>query len=122
MRGRICAGGIVRGDQVALRLAQRWAKVAGVLFAIGAVSGSVLGVEMGLLWPGLMGRFGDLLGLPFFLGVIFLGTYPIVGFFGCPWWPGRWLAWRSSSVGPRRNWAASPGLSDSCCAPAKRQA
>jgi cytochrome d ubiquinol oxidase subunit I len=72
----------LRGDEVALRLARRWSKVAAVLFAIGAVSGTVLSFEMGLLWPGLMGRFGDVLGLPFafeglsfFLEAIFLGIY-----------------------------------------------
>jgi cytochrome d ubiquinol oxidase subunit I len=74
--------GIVRDDLTALRLAHRWARVAGVLFAIGAVSGTVLSFEMGLLWPGLMGRFGDVLGLPFafeglsfFVEAIFLGVY-----------------------------------------------
>lgn len=74
--------GIVRSDPVALGLAHRWAKVAAVLFAIGAVSGTVLSFEMGLLWPGLMGRFGDVLGLPFafeglsfFIEAIFLGIY-----------------------------------------------
>ena len=74
--------GIRRQDQVALGLAQRWSKVAAVLFAIGAVSGTVLSFEMGLLWPGLMGRFGDVLGLPFafeglafFVEAIFLGIY-----------------------------------------------
>lgn len=74
--------GIVRNDNVALGLAQRWAKVSAVLFAIGAVSGTVLSFEMGLLWPGLMGRFGDVLGLPFafeglsfFVEAIFLGIY-----------------------------------------------
>lgn len=74
--------GIVRGDLVALGLARRWAKVSAVLFAIGAVSGTVLSFEMGLLWPGLMGRFGDVLGLPFafeglsfFVEAIFLGIY-----------------------------------------------
>lgn len=74
--------GIVRDDSVALGLAQRWAKVSAVLFAIGAVSGTVLSFEMGLLWPGLMGRFGDVLGLPFafeglsfFVEAIFLGIY-----------------------------------------------
>lgn len=72
----------LKGDAVALRLAKRWAKVAAVLFAIGAVSGTVLSFEMGLLWPGLMGRFGDVLGLPFafeglsfFIEAIFLGIY-----------------------------------------------
>lgn len=74
--------GLVRNDPVALGLAQRWAKVSAVLFAIGAVSGTVLSFEMGLLWPGLMGRFGDVLGLPFafeglsfFVEAIFLGIY-----------------------------------------------
>jgi cytochrome d ubiquinol oxidase subunit I len=74
--------GLVRDDVVALGLAKRWAKVSAVLFAIGAVSGTVLSFEMGLLWPGLMGRFGDVLGLPFafeglsfFIEAIFLGIY-----------------------------------------------
>ena len=74
--------GIVRDDPVALGLAKRWAKVSAVLFAIGAVSGTVLSFEMGLLWPGLIGRFGDVLGLPFafeglsfFVEAIFLGIY-----------------------------------------------
>jgi cytochrome bd ubiquinol oxidase subunit I len=74
--------GIRRGDAVALDLAKRWSKVAALLFAIGAVSGTVLSFEMGLLWPGLMGRFGDVLGLPFaleglsfFVEAIFLGIY-----------------------------------------------
>ncbi|GAA5161906.1 cytochrome ubiquinol oxidase subunit I [Pseudonocardia eucalypti] len=74
--------GLVRRDPVALGLAQRWAKASAVLFAIGAVSGTVLSFEMGLLWPGLMGTFGDVLGLPFafeglsfFIEAIFLGIY-----------------------------------------------
>ena len=74
--------GVVHGDPVALELAKRWSKVSAVLFAIGAVSGTVLSFEMGLLWPGLMGRFGDVLGLPFafeglsfFVEAIFLGIY-----------------------------------------------
>lgn len=74
--------GIHRDDADALILAQRWAKVSAVLFAIGAASGTVLSFEMGLLWPGLMGRFGDVLGLPFafeglafFVEAIFLGIY-----------------------------------------------
>lgn len=74
--------GIRRNDPVALGLAQRWAKVSAVLFAIGAVSGTVLSFEMGVLWPGLMGTYGDVLGLPFafeglafFLEAIFLGIY-----------------------------------------------
>lgn len=74
--------GIRRNDPVALTLAKRWAKASAVLFAIGAVSGTVLSFEMGVLWPGLMGTYGDVLGLPFafeglafFVEAIFLGIY-----------------------------------------------
>ncbi|MEX0666141.1 MAG: cytochrome ubiquinol oxidase subunit I [Acidimicrobiia bacterium] len=85
--------GLRRGDEVALRLAQRWSKVAAVLFAVGAVSGTVLTFEMGLLWPRLMGRFGDAYGIPFaieglffFLEAIFLAVY-IYGWKRLPPWP-----------------------------------
>ena len=71
-----------RDDEIALGLARRWSKVSAVLFAIGAVSGTVLSFEMGILWPGLMGRYGDVLGLPFaveglafFIEAIFIGIY-----------------------------------------------
>ena len=72
----------VNGDADALELAKRWSKVSGVLFAIGAVSGTILAFEMGLLWPGLMEQFGDVVGLAFtlegisfFVEAIFLGIY-----------------------------------------------
>lgn len=74
--------GIRNDDAVALGLARRWSKVAAVLFAIGAVSGTVLSFEMGLLWPGFMRQFGDVIGLcfavegiAFFVEAIFLGIY-----------------------------------------------
>src|SRR5690349_6388362 len=58
-------------DADALLLAQRWSKVAAVLFAVGAVSGTVLSFEMGLLWPGLMNRYGAAYGIPFAVEGIF---------------------------------------------------
>src|SRR4051812_37670645 len=70
------------GDPIYRLLARRWARAMGVLFAVGAVSGTILSFEMGLLWPGLMGRYGQVLGLPFamegiafFIEAIFLGIY-----------------------------------------------
>lgn len=64
------------------RLALRWAKGLGVLFAIGAVSGTILSFEMGLLWPAMMGTYGQVIGLPFalegvafFTEAIFIGIY-----------------------------------------------
>ncbi|MFF1301548.1 cytochrome ubiquinol oxidase subunit I [Streptomyces sp. NPDC058307] len=74
--------GLRTGDPAIRLLARRWARAMGVLFAVGAVSGTILSFEMGLLWPGLMGRFGQVIGLPFalegiafFLEAIFLGIY-----------------------------------------------
>jgi cytochrome d ubiquinol oxidase subunit I len=62
--------------------ARRWAKGTAVLFAVGAVSGTVLSFELGLLWPGFMRYAGPLIGMPFslegfafFLEAIFLGVY-----------------------------------------------
>jgi cytochrome bd ubiquinol oxidase subunit I len=57
--------GLRRNDPVALTLAKRWSHVAAVTFAVGAVTGTVLSFEMGLLWPGLTGIYGDVFGLPF---------------------------------------------------------
>jgi cytochrome d ubiquinol oxidase subunit I len=69
-------------DRAYLYLARRWAKGTAILFAIGAVSGTVLSFELGLLWPGFMRFAGPLIGLPFslegfafFLEAIFLGIY-----------------------------------------------
>src|SRR3954465_14446788 len=71
-----------RDDEAALRLARRWSKAVAVLFAVGAVSGTVLSFEFGLLWPGMMRRFGDAFGIAFgiegiffFLEAIFIAIY-----------------------------------------------
>ncbi len=65
-----------------LDLSRRLAKGTSVLFAVGAVSGTVVSFELGLLWPEFMGRFGEVVGLPFalegfafFTEAIFLGIY-----------------------------------------------
>src|ERR1700728_1696753 len=63
--------GLRRCDQVAMRLARRWSQAMGVLVAVGAVTGTVLSFEMGLLWPGLMRQYGAVLGFPFALEGIF---------------------------------------------------
>jgi cytochrome bd ubiquinol oxidase subunit I len=70
------------GDEDALRLARRWSKAVAVLFAVGAVSGTVLSFEFGLLWPGMIDRFGDAFGVAFaieglffFLEAIFIAIY-----------------------------------------------
>lgn len=74
--------GYAHNDPTALRLAKRWSKAMAVLFAVGAVSGTILSFEMGMLWPGLMGPYGDVIGLPFalegvafFVEAIFIAIY-----------------------------------------------
>jgi cytochrome bd-type quinol oxidase subunit 1 len=70
------------GDAVYAELARRWMKAAGVLFAVGAVSGTVLSFEMGTLWPGFMDTYGQVFGsafalegIAFFIEAIFMGIY-----------------------------------------------
>src|SRR6266571_4372270 len=72
----------VTGHEIYLDLAKRWAKGTAILFAVGAVSGTVLSFELGLLWPGFMQFAGPIIGMPFslegfafFTEAIFLGIY-----------------------------------------------
>ncbi|MFD8076523.1 cytochrome ubiquinol oxidase subunit I [Streptomyces sp. NPDC059718] len=74
--------GLRRGDADAMLLARRWSKVAAVLFAVGAITGTVLSFELGILWPGLMRGYGPAFGFPFaieglffFLEAIFVSLY-----------------------------------------------
>lgn len=71
-----------RGNPVYLELARRWARGTAILFAVGAVSGTVLSFELGLLWPKFMQHAGAIIGMPFslegfafFTEAIFLGLY-----------------------------------------------
>jgi cytochrome bd ubiquinol oxidase subunit I len=70
------------GDPDALKLAERWSRAVAVLFAVGAVTGTVLSFEMGLLWPEFMDRYGDAFGIAFaiegiffFIEAIFIAIY-----------------------------------------------
>jgi cytochrome d ubiquinol oxidase subunit I len=88
--------GLRHNDDQALLLAQRWSKVAAVLLAVGAVTGTVLSFELGILWPGLMGTYGAAFGFPFavegiffFLEAIFVSIY-IYGWKRLPPWVHFW--------------------------------
>lgn len=70
------------GDETYKTITKRWARGTAVLFAVGAVSGTVLSFELGLLWPEFMKWAGSIIGLPFalegyafFTEAIFLGIY-----------------------------------------------
>jgi len=70
------------GDEVYYTLARRWAVGTAIMFAVGAVSGTVLSFELGLLWPHFMKWAGPIIGMPFslegfafFTEAVFLGIY-----------------------------------------------
>ncbi|HEX2645911.1 MAG TPA: cytochrome ubiquinol oxidase subunit I [Candidatus Dormibacteraeota bacterium] len=74
--------GLFRNDPLARKIARRWSVVMAVQFAVGAVTGTILSFEFGILWPRMMGRFGAAFGLgfaieglAFFLEAIFIGIY-----------------------------------------------
>jgi cytochrome d ubiquinol oxidase subunit I len=65
-----------------LALTKKWAKATGLLFAVGAVSGTALSFELGLLWPryieitgAAVGHLFGLEGFAFFIEAIFIGLY-----------------------------------------------
>ncbi|HEV3381160.1 MAG TPA: cytochrome ubiquinol oxidase subunit I [Trebonia sp.] len=115
--------GLRRHDATAMRLARRWSQAMGVLIAVGAVTGTVLSFEMGLLWPGLMRQYGSVLGVPFgaeglffFLEAIFSGIY-LWGWRRLPgwahWWSGMPIAvsgiFGAISVVAVNSWMNTPG-------------
>ena len=70
------------GDRAYYNLARTWAKGMAALFAVGAVSGTVISFELGLLWPEFMRYAGGIIGVPFgmegfafFIEAIFVGIY-----------------------------------------------
>lgn len=69
-------------DPVYLTLTKTWSKGVAIFFAVGAVSGTVLSFELGLLWPAFMKHAGPIIGMPFswegtafFLEAIALGLF-----------------------------------------------
>ena len=100
--------GLRHDDQDALRLARRWSKVVAVTFAVGAVTGTVLSFEFGLLWPAFTGRFGKVFGVLFaiegiffFLEAIFVAIY-IFGWKRLSPWTHFWTGVPIVITGPRR--------------------
>lgn len=87
---------IKHNDTDAMRLARRWSKVMAVTFAVGAVTGTVLTFEFGLLWPEFMNQWGDAFGIPFaieglffFTEAIFIAIY-LYGWKRLAPWPHFW--------------------------------
>jgi cytochrome bd ubiquinol oxidase subunit I len=73
---------IKTGKQVYKDMAKAWSRGVAIFFAVGAVSGTVLSFELGLLWPKFMEHAGAIIGMPFswegsafFLEAIALGLF-----------------------------------------------
>lgn len=87
-------------DEASLELTKIWMKGVAIFFAVGAVSGTLLSFELGLLWPRFMEHAGPIIGMPFswegaafFLEAIALGIF-LYGFGRLP----LWIHWTSSLV------------------------
>lgn len=70
------------GDESWHKLTRAWSRGVAIFFVTGAVSGTVLSFELGLLWPEFMKHAGPIFGMPFslegtafFLEAIFIGLY-----------------------------------------------
>jgi cytochrome d ubiquinol oxidase subunit I len=89
--------GLKHNDADALQLAQRWSKYMAVTFAVGAVTGTVLTFEFGLLWPRFMGQWGEAFGVPFaFEGIFFFTEAIFISIYIYGWrrlkpWTHFWL-------------------------------
>lgn len=87
----------------ALALARMWARLTAVTFAIGAVSGTALSFELGLLWPRFMAFAGPLIGpafalegFAFFVEAIMVGAAMAMLVVAAWYW---WTRWRTRGRG-----------------------
>lgn len=87
-------------DEVYKDLAKSWAKGVAIFFAVGAVSGTFLSFELGLLWPKFMLHAGPIFGMPFSLeGTAFFIEAIALGIFLYAWDKiPRWAHWWSGIV------------------------
>lgn len=86
---------IKKGEQVYLDLSKAWSKGVAIFFATGAVSGTVLSFELGLLWPTFMEHAGPIFGMPFsWEGTAFFVEAIALGLFLYGWDKLRpWVHW-----------------------------
>lgn len=88
------------GEQVYLDITKAWSKGVAIFFAVGAVSGTVLSFELGLLWPQFMKHAGAIIGMPFsWEGTAFFVEAIAIGIFLYGWNRlNKWAHWISGLV------------------------
>ncbi|WKA55795.1 cytochrome ubiquinol oxidase subunit I [Planococcus shixiaomingii] len=74
--------GIKKNDDHYILMARRWARGFVITVAVGVVTGTIIGLQLSLLWPNFMQVAGNVIALPlfletfaFFFEAIFLGIY-----------------------------------------------
>ncbi len=73
-------------DTMYLTLTKTWQKGVAIFFVTGAVSGTALSFELGLLWPEFMKHAGPIIGMPFSLeGAAFFVEAIALGFYFYGW-------------------------------------
>jgi cytochrome d ubiquinol oxidase subunit I len=83
---------ITTGNAIYKNITKAWSKGVAIFFATGAVSGTMLSFELGLLWPVFMEHAGPIFGMPFSLeGTAFFIEAIFLGFFLYGW--GRFNTW-----------------------------
>ena len=88
------------GKEVFLDITKAWSKGVAIFFAVGAVSGTVLSFELGLLWPTFMHHAGSIIGMPFsWEGTAFFVEAIALGIFLYGWNKlGKWMHWISGII------------------------
>jgi len=91
--------GITRRDAYFTLMARRWTRGLLVLFAVGSITGTVVGTQLSVLWPNFMALVGNVISLPFaievfpfFIEAIFLAIYV----YGWDRIRNPWLHWAAS--------------------------
>lgn len=81
-------------------LTKAWSKGVAIFFATGAVSGTMLSFELGLLWPKFMQHAGPIFGMPFSLeGTAFFIEAIALGFFLYGWNKlNKWFHWFTGMI------------------------
>ncbi|MBN8420441.1 MAG: cytochrome ubiquinol oxidase subunit I [Verrucomicrobia bacterium] len=89
-----------RGNAADLELTKLWMKGVAIFFAVGAVSGTVLSFELGLLWPRFMLHAGPIIGMPFsWEGTAFFLEAVAIGLFLYGWKRMHpWVHWATGLV------------------------
>lgn len=82
------------------QITRAWSRGVAIFFVTGAVSGTMLSFELGLLWPGFMKYAGPIIGMPFSLeGVAFFIEAIAIGFYLYGWEKlNKWFHWFTGVV------------------------